>query len=384
MKFPLTGRTWTSRKVSLLLLLASTLSPPGGTGATAIAAEQDTSASRRGNPDADEGKVRPVAAPGGLSRWLEVRPAGLAVRYRHVDNGPAGNSIDQLQHRQVFQGRLKFDPRGDYALNAAVLSGNTFTGSWNNTGIGTGKPVTNLHLEQLFLSAQPIAGLEIRYGGLPIVQGESTEITSYDNDGYLVGERLHFRRPKDLFFDEIVVTFGYLGDFARPNLNKRFHRLKESNYHQFLVGRRIGRRVAVTADYTFHAGVETLRQAVRIRTPAARVLDAVRFENYERVDVDPAYGFAITGDKALSGRLLLSAGWASIDPDYGLVNGDRYFRGKRLFAALNIGLFPGWTVSLYGTRAFESGPVTPNRVRFDAVLNYDLARGLAGILGANP
>src|SRR5205823_10201419 len=117
-----------------------------------------------------------------------------------------------------------------------------------------------------------------------------------------------------LFFDEVSITYAYLGDLNTPNLNKRYHRLQQSNYHQFLVDKKIGKRAAVSADYTFESGRETLRQAVKLNLPELRVVETIRFENYQRTDVNPAYGFALYGEKTVSGGLVLGGGYARIDP----------------------------------------------------------------------
>ncbi|HWQ31690.1 MAG TPA: hypothetical protein VNQ79_02310, partial [Blastocatellia bacterium] len=215
------------------------------------------------------------------------------------------------------KGRFKFDRAGRYSINFGVFSGNSFTGGWNNTIVGTVSPLTNLSLKQLYFSARPVKGVELQYGGLSVQRGESTEITSYDNDAYLVGERLILKRPKGLFFDEISITYAYPGDLSTPKLNKRYHRLKESNYHQFLVGKQLPRRAAVSVDYTFVAGAETMREAVKLNTPELRVIDSVRFENYQRTDMNPAYGFSLAGEKMLRERLPLGGGFAATDRNYG-------------------------------------------------------------------
>lgn len=171
--------------------------------------------------------------------------------------------------------------------------------------MGTGEAATNLYLKQLYVSAQPFNGIEIQYGGLGVSRGESSEITSYDNDAFIMGERVSVRMPKRLFFDEIAVTYAYLGDVNTPNINKRYHRLKQSNYHQFLVSKKFGARTAISADYTFQSGVETLRQAVKLDLHEARLIDSFRFEDYERLDVHPAYGFTLTAEKRVTKRLTL-------------------------------------------------------------------------------
>src|SRR5262249_9506787 len=145
-------------------------------------------------------------------------------------------------------------------VEAGLFTGNGFTGGWNSSGWGTGKGQSNLFLKQLFFSARPIAGVEIQYGGLYFDRGQSTEVTSYDYDGYLVGERITLNRPRSFYFDEISVTYGYLGDFNRTNVFGRLHRLSQSNYHEFEVSKQISVRVRTSASYAHEERDDVFRQ----------------------------------------------------------------------------------------------------------------------------
>jgi len=311
-----------------------------------------------------------------LSRWLELQTATVTNRYRYLENSHDEVIGNQDQYQTILRGRFKLDRGGRYSVNAGVATGTVFTSSWNSTGWGTGDPVTNHYLKQLYFSAAPVEGIELQYGGLYISRGESTETTTYDNDGYIVGQRLSLKRPGDLFFDEVSVTYGYLGDIETPNLNKRFNRLKRSNYHQFLLAKNLGARAAVSAGYTFQEGVETLRQAVRLRVPEARVVDQVRFENYQRTDVSPDYGFAITGEKFLHKRLTVGGGYADIDRDYGGLNGDRWLSGRRLYATASLSIFPEFSISAFVTRAVNTSFPVSNKVRLDVLFSYNLVESL--------
>src|ERR671924_485051 len=104
------------------------------------------------------------------------------MRYRVIETSSGLVPSNQLQHREQFRARFKADERGRYALHAGVFSGSTVTSSWNNTGIGTGDPVTNVRLKQLFAAATPVDGIHAQVGSLYVNRGESTEITTYDED----------------------------------------------------------------------------------------------------------------------------------------------------------------------------------------------------------
>jgi hypothetical protein len=301
------------------------------------------------------------------------------LRYHFVENAQGVTTNNQMQDQDIFKARVKFDAGGRFSLNAVVSSGNQFIASWNNTGVGMGRAMTNLYLKQLYFAAQLVRGVELQYGGLGILCGESTEITSYDNDGFVTGQRIILRRREQLFFDEVAVTYAYFGDLNQPGINKRFHRLKQSNYHLFLVSKKLGERAAVSADYTFQAGVETLRQAIKLNLPEARVMDSVRFENYQRLDVEPAYGFAVTGEKKLLPRLTAAGGYVQIDPRYGGLNSDRFNYGKRLYVYSALTLCPELSISTFLTHTVGDRRVSSHRARFNLFFTYDLLRSLKRI-----
>jgi hypothetical protein len=314
---------------------------------------------------------------GKLTRWFELNTATLYSRYRFVETSAGLTTADQAQHKESFQGRFKFDKSGNYSLNAGLFSGRNFIATWNNTGWGTGAAQSNLALKQLYFAAKPIKGLEFQVGGLYILRGESTEITSYDDDGYIVGERVSIKRREQLFFDEISVTHAYLGDTKTPNINKRYHRLEQSNYHHFLLAKKIGKRAAVSADYTLQAGRETLREAIKVNTAELRVIDFIRFENYQRTRIRPDYGFALACQKILAQRLKLEGGYAQVDPFYGNLNADRFLSGKRVYLMGSYQLFPEFTLSTYLTQAVANHQVpVAQQTRFDLVVSYNLLKSL--------
>jgi hypothetical protein len=369
MLLPLTGRT-THRAIVLCLLLMA---------GAAVTRAQAPSVNVPGDDDAtaEPADINPFSAQaqtrqGKLTPWFDLQMALLALRYRYVDNSAGVTTLNQAQHKEQFKGRLKFDRQGKYSLNAGLSTGRNFIGGWNNTGWGTGDGQTNLALKQLYLSAAPVEGLELQYGGLYIIRGESTEITTYDEDGYIMGERVSIKRPDKLFFDEVSVTYAFLGDINTPNINKRYFRLKHSNYHQFLLEKKIGKRVAVSADYTFESGPETMREAIRVDVRESRVLDTARFENYQRAGATAAYGFALHGEKAITKRLTVTGGYAQIDPAYGNLNADKFLTGKRLFVSSNLRITSELTFSIFATRAIANSVRVAQRTRLELVISYNL------------
>lgn len=329
------------------------------------------------DPPADSASVPTVKerAPGKLYRWLELQTAMLGHRYRFLENS-AAVSTGIHQFNDSFQGRFKFDAKGKYSLNIGVYTGNAFVLSWDDSGWGGGQSNTTHYLKQLYFAAQPIKGIEVQYGSLYIKRGESTEITTYDNDGYIMGGRLTLSRPKELFFNEIAVTYAYLGDANRPNINKRYNRLRQANYHQFLVSKNLGNRAIISADYTFQSGIETLHEGITLITPELRVIDNFRFENYQRIDVNAAYGFALNAEKSLYRRFTVGGGYADIDINYGGLNSDRFNKGRRLYLTGNVKLNSEFSLATFWTRAVANDFTVSNCTRLDVVLNYNLLETL--------
>jgi hypothetical protein len=307
---------------------------------------------------------------GKLGRWLEMQTASLSSRYHFVENSAGTTTANQAQHQATFRGRLRFDPHGDYSLHAGVFPGNRFSGGWNSTGAGTGDFRSNLYLKQLYFSASPLRGLELQAGGLYFDQGESTEMTGYDFDGYLTGYRMTLTRPKDIFFNEVSITFAYLGDFASSSVTKRFRRLQQSNYHQVLVSKMLGGRAALSGDYTFESGVDTLRQAIKVRMPELRLVDVIHFENYEVWSPDPGYGFGAYGEKKIGTKLSLGGGYAQHDRP-GLYS-DRFAEGKRVFLNLHLAIDSAFSISTAVTQAISNREDAAPRTRVDVAFGYNL------------
>ena len=310
-----------------------------------------------------------------VKRWFELQNATLNLRYRYVDTSTGRVTTNQVQHRETLRGRLKFDARGRYALNFGLFTGVRLTSGWDNTGWGMNDAQKNLAFKALYFAAQPIAGIEAQVGGLYIVKGESTEFTTYDDDGYVTGERVSLRRPKQLFFDEISVTNGYfIGGTGPANVpvSKRFPHIDEPNYQHYLLDKRIGKRATVSADYTSEVGRHTLRQAININTGELRIVDSIIFENYQRTNSKPANGFAISFAKALTKQLSLNQfGYARIDPNYGPLNADRLNVGNRAFAMVTYIFAPQFTASFFITTAVGANGVLPQRTLSNTVFTYN-------------
>lgn len=315
----------------------------------------------------------PSVARATIARWLEIQNATLNLRYRFIDNTAGAITTNQVQHRETLRARLKFDGSAKYTLNLGLFTGTRFTSGWDNTGWGINNAQKNLAFKALYLAAVPLAGVEAQYGGLYIVKGESTELTTYDEDGYVAGGRFSVKRPRQLYFDDISVTVAYLADDPREiPISKRTKYLNDTpNYRHFLVDKKIGKRAAVSADFTYAAGGRTWREAINLKTPELRVIDTIILENYQRSNRNPDQGFALTLDKALHRKVNVNCGYASIDPFYGGLNADRFHIGNRLFAMLIYNISPEFLASAFITRAVGNDVPLPQRTLSNIVFTYN-------------
>jgi hypothetical protein len=307
-----------------------------------------------------------------IARWLELQNATLNLRYRFIDTSAGVVATNQLQHRESLRARVKFDQPGRYSLNIGVFTGTRFTSGWDNTTWGIADPQKNLAFKALYFSAQPVAGVEGQYGGIYIIKGESTELTTYDEDGYVIGERLSVRRPRQLYFDEISATVGYLtGNVREIAISKRLKYLNDSpNYRQFLIDKKFP-RVGLSADFTSVDGARTWREAVNVKTRELRFVDTVIVENYQRTTPSPDEGFAVTLDKAVHRQVSVNWGYASIDPGYGGLNADRFNIGNRAFAMAIYTISPQFLASYFITTAVGRNGALPQRTLMNLVFTYN-------------
>lgn len=318
-------------------------------------------------------------SPTGLHRWFDLQSATVAMRYRTITSSQDVRTTNQAQHNESLRARLLLDRAKRYTMNFGAFTGSSMTAGWNNTGMGTGDPSAKFYLKQLFVTAAPWQGIEFQYGSLYFVRGENTEITTYDNDAYFVGLRGSVRRPDVLFFDELSATQGYLSPLAPPSVFDRGSPFRDVNYWQVLVGKRAGKQVGASIDYTRALERDTVRTAFTIKSGATRVIDLIRVEAYHRLAADAApaaTGYAAYVERSLFKRLVAGGGWANIDQHYGGLNSDRIGAGRRVFLIGTVVLLPELTLQSFYTVAPSSRFPIPNRTRFELVVTYNVLRAL--------
>ena len=189
----------------------------------------------------------PSAVTGQTAR--DALPAGFEIAERHAEppvplhrherrprhHQPASAPGDAPGAGEIRQaGDVHAEPRTFYRRHDSPAGG--------TTPGGASMTRRRISRSRLYFAAIPVQGVEGQYGGLYIVKGESTELTTYDEDGYIIGERVSVRRPKELFFDEISATVGISPSDPREiPISKRTKYLNDApNYRHFLVDKKFG------------------------------------------------------------------------------------------------------------------------------------------------
>lgn len=398
------------RHIALLAAVCfSTITPiyaAASDGSTNSTTEQTVKAS----PDLSDNAAHPTE--GKLSRWVEMDALSFTMRYRNTFDTNGVRLFDNIQQRSLVSGKFKFDKEGKYFVGFRASSGKYFNWSFSNfsgldygtavlgaspsasiphqIAVGTayaadpqaGEIISKLsargwqfYMRDLYMSATPVSWLTLQFGAIPIERGVGTEITTYDEDGYISGERVIVHAPEHVYLDKIAFTSAYLGDVFTPNFFERYNRFGESNYRQVLAEKKFGSRLKASMDYTWLIGTHTMREALQAKTGESRILDSARIELYQRTNDHqlPGYlamagnGWGFTGTKQFSKKLTFEGGFASVDGDAGVysgsptlaavgfaLNGDSYQVGQRFFGRANVKVVPG--ISLFGfyTHAINS------------------------------
>jgi len=313
----------------------------------------------------------------------------MTGRYRNVVNSKGVHSYSESQQKVAATGVFLLDPQGKYGIGFHGSTGANFISSWG------GWP---FYMRRLYFDAKPIKQLEVQYGFLDLNRGVNTEITTYDDDGFISGERVILRAPKQTGIDEFSATWAYLGDITEIDLFHRGDRLGHSNYHQILLRKKFDQRIEGSTDYTWQAGANTIREAVRIKVPESKVFDSVSLEGYERLNaITPrgskthygrGNGLAVLVNKTLARRFDLQAGYMNVDTDYDVTTalggvakpkwslaGDQFNMGQRWIFRPTIKIYRGLAINGIYTEAFHYGRNEPktiwNRRSVVAAMSYD-------------
>lgn len=307
----------------------------------------------------------PAAAQGPGPRVLLDRGT-LGARYQYIDD--AGTTlVDHLQQQVVAGGRLVVGGPVTLGLRGRVASGNGFRSGWNSTGLGNTQAVWEPYLKELAVLLATPGGLRAEIGGIAPERGGITEVTGFDNDGYLVGAQVQVGPEAGWPVSRLVITAGDLGDLGRSAVFPRLQRLGRVSYGQLLVSKEVGRG-GFTAEYSVRDGVSSFHGAARLEGRTGRW--ALRGEGFVRTS--DASGYAVVAELIPVRRVQLEVGYLKADAP--ILNGDRYGPGERLFATLAYAVMPSLDLSttavhrVRGALGFER--------RLDLLVTYDWRAGL--------
>src|SRR5262249_16916627 len=153
------------------------------------------------------------------------------------------------------------------------------------------------------------------------------------------------------------------------NVTKRLDRLSQSNFHRFIMKKNIGERAWTSVDYAFESGVQTWREAIRIRAAELRAIDTFHAEFYEIPRPHSGYGFAVYGQRAVLQKFIVGGGYADVDRP--MLNSDRYGRGQRLFLTIKVPVNQAFSIVMFATQATTHAATNAPQQRLDIGLYYN-------------
>jgi hypothetical protein len=333
------------------------------------AVAQQTATAQRSSPPASSPQA--PEGPHPLARWLDAQTFNLSTRYDYIQAALERTLQNRWQTQVQMRARFKVDEAGRYSVHAGLFTGNAFDSGWNSTGVGTGEGTAKLYLKQLFLAAQPWQGIELQYGSVYPVRGQSTEITTYDNDAYLAAGRANLRRPRELFFDDITVSIGYVGYLDRPFVFDRTGAFSRQNYWQVLASKQVIPGLTVSTDYSVIDDDGMLRQGARWRVDQPFV-DTLAGEYGVRLrGGSHQTAFAFSGEKRIA-AVTVQLGYANVDQVFGALNGDPYRAGNRVFTTGSIALPLDLSVGWFAQKEIAPPASSNNDVRVDLSLTWSV------------
>jgi len=319
--------------------------------------------------------AKPAPPAPAIRRWLDVQSVHVGSRFRWFENSNERLISSHLQWQSQLRGRFLFDRAGRYNVGVLASTGATFPSSWNNTGGGLGDFQGPFNVKQLFFGAEPVRGLQFEVGGLYLNRGEMAENITYDNDAFIVGERVTYR-PAKARITQVSFTGGFFGDYTEVNVFKRVERMDQWNYGQALVGFTLHPRVSASVDYTYEDGRDIFREGVNVRMPSSvKLLTQLKFEAYQRSADDDGAGFNVSGDLRYK-RLSVTVGVMSVDQHYGsrlfqTYNADRYETGTRQYTISAYQITPELAFTVFQTEAFATDFPINIQHRVDLMLLFN-------------
>ena len=247
----------------------------------------------------DPAPPQPKPAPP-LARWVDLQNATLNTRYRFIDNSAGVITTNQIQHRESLRARLKFDAPGRYALNLGDVYGRPIHERLEQHGHRAGR------LAGPARRAAPVLRGSANHRSRSAVRkhvhlkGESTEITTYDDDGYVIGERVSVRRPRSCSSTRCRRRSATSRATSDGDRRQQARQVPQRPSELRALPRRqedSGTRAGISADFTSVDGARTWRAATNVNTKELRAVDSILFENYWRTNNNAGVRLCGDGDQ---------------------------------------------------------------------------------------
>lgn len=205
-----------------------------------------------------ESNPKPITVRESLFSY-KINDLSVATRYRIQQNAAGDLSNNQLQLRLNMDVNLLFF-KDHVQIDFQGATGQTFGSLWSSTGIGDHANDFEFNFRRLALTLKPSDHFEFKTGSMAPVFGAGTDNTYIDADGYIMGYRARIKYEPT----EIVVTGGYLGDYAQPNVFHRFNELDDVTYFQVLLQQRLSEIVKASIDYSYFGKSDDIYQPMNM------------------------------------------------------------------------------------------------------------------------
>jgi len=182
-------------------------------------------------------------------------------------------------------------------------------------------------------------------------------------------------RPREVFFDDIIVSVGYVGYLDRAFVFDRLGAFGRQNYWQLLASKRIFEGLTLSTDYSVIEDDGLLRQGATWRLDRL-LLDTVKGEYGVRLrGGSHQTAFAFSGEKQVA-RVTAQAGYANVDPVFGVLNGDPYGAGNRIFTNGSFALPLDLSATWFLQKEIAPPVTSTNDMRVDLGVTWDVLKTL--------
>ena len=315
-----------------------------------------------------------------LLRRVKFLSADGMTHFRYADSGPGKVTARDEYYKLSTSVQISLIGESTTYLQFRGESGRNFISSTDYTGIGLHQRDWTFNLKSLYLGQRLGNHFEAQAGGLEFDPGVGSEITYADNDGWIEGYRLRYGGSGHNFVNRLSVTVGYIGDYSKPNVFSRLHRMGDENYIQILGEKKLGTTRTLSAEFDSLQSIRYAREAFRWQKLPVPIAPDLTLEAITRASDNPTFGWGGTLNRNLDPKGRVRAGMFYNDMPRGIFqngaeqvfwNGDFYTLGKRVGPIVKLVPFRDFDVVLMGSDRLDNTPGT--RYRGQVQVHYQFA-----------